>query len=67
MLKSYPFQENILELFVEDAIDQSIDACRKVDQDSPNIRSILKINIKLIEKDNPDAAKRVTDQENCND
>ena len=37
MLKSYPFQENILELFVENAIDQTIDACRKVDQDKPNI------------------------------
>ena len=66
-LRSHPFQENILELFVEDAIDQSIDACRKVEQESSNKMSILNINIKLIVKDNPDAVKRVTDQENCND
>ena len=41
MLKSYPFQENIPEFFVENAIDQTIDACRKVDQDKPNIISIF--------------------------
>ena len=66
MLKSYPFQENFLELFVEYTIDQSIHTCRKVDQDNYNIVSIFHRCIKKGKKDTPDAVKRVTGQENCN-
>ena len=65
-IRSQPFQENVLELFVENTIDQSIDACRKVKQDSLNICIIFHFNRKE-GKDSPDDVKRVTGQENCND
>ena len=65
-LRSHPFQENFLELFVENAIDQSIDACGKVKQDSLNICVIFHFYRKE-RKYSPDAVKRVTGQENCND
>ena len=66
-LDSHPFQENCLELFVENAIDQSINASRKVKQDSPNIPSIYHFYRSHVMKYCCDAVKRMTGQENCND
>ena len=57
MLKSYPFQENILERFVENAIDQTIDACRKVDQDNHNIVSMFPCYPQPQLSHSPDAGK----------
>ena len=45
-LRNDPFKENVFELFVENAIDQGIDACRKVNQDSINIHGIFHLYTK---------------------